>query len=109
MVEPVLSIKDLYCEREDRVLFTGLVHDFSPGSITQLEGPNGAGKTTLLRILAGLFSAFEGDVKWNSQRLSKCQIIYQSQLLFIGHKSAVKTSLSPIENLRYLLGLNFQD
>lgn len=105
MVNPVLSIKNLYCEREDRTLFSGLEHNFMPATVTQLEGPNGAGKTTLLRILAGLFDSYEGKVSWNGELLSRNRLAYQAQLLYIGHKSAVKTSLTPIENLRYLLGL----
>lgn len=105
MVDSVLSIKNLYCEREDRTLFSGLAHNFSPSTITQLEGPNGAGKTTLLRILAGLFTSYEGEVNWQEERLHRNQQAYQAQLLYIGHKSAVKTSLTPLENLRYLLGL----
>jgi heme exporter protein A len=105
MVEPVLQIKQLSCEREDRILFSGLEHSFLPATITQLEGPNGAGKTTLLRILAGLFTSYDGVVNWQGEALYKSQLSFQSQLLFIGHKSAIKTSMTPLENLRYLLGL----
>lgn len=106
MVQTILTLKNLSCEREDRILFAGLDYSFPSASITQLEGPNGAGKTTLLRILAGLFTSYEGEVRWQDQALFKCQLEYQSQLLFIGHKSAVKTSMTPLENLRYLEGLN---
>jgi heme exporter protein A len=106
MVQAIITLKNLSCEREDRLLFAGLDYSFPCSSITQLEGPNGAGKTTLLRILAGLFTSYEGKVLWQSQALFKCQLEYQSQLLFIGHKSSVKTSMTPLENLRYLEGLN---
>jgi heme exporter protein A len=105
MAVPVLSIKNLCCDRDDRTLFFGLEHDFQASSITQLEGPNGAGKTTLLRILSGLFYSYEGDIEWNGASLRKNQYSYQAQLLYIGHKSAIKTSLTALENLRYLLGL----
>jgi heme exporter protein A len=105
MTDSVLSIKNLYCEREDKTLFSGLEHSFQRSSVTQLEGPNGAGKTTLLRILAGLFTSYDGEVNWNGAPLYKNQLEYQTQLLYIGHKSSVKASLTPLENLRYLLGL----
>ena len=105
MVDTVLTVTNLYCEREDRTLFSGLEHNFQQSTITQLEGPNGAGKTTLLRILAGLFSSYEGDVQWQDQPLYVNRLAYQAQLLYIGHKSAIKTSLTPLENLRYLLSL----
>lgn len=101
----MLRISRLSCERDDRILFENLNHDFSEGSITQLEGPNGAGKTTLLRILAGLYTSYQGDVLWNNQSLAQVRIEFNSQLLFIGHKSAIKTGLTPLENLRFLSGL----
>lgn len=36
--------------------------NLAPGSITAILGPSGCGKTTFLRILAGLDTAFEGQV-----------------------------------------------
>ena len=101
----MLRISKLSCERDDRFLFDKLEHSFPEGSITQLEGPNGAGKTTLLRILAGLFTSFEGDVLWQERPLNEARIEFNSQLLFIGHKSSIKSSLTPLENLRFLIGI----
>ncbi len=36
---------------------------FSPGEVVSLLGPNGSGKTTLLKVILGLFSPRQGDVK----------------------------------------------
>jgi len=105
MGNPVLEILNLVCERDDRLLFSDLNYQFNVGDIVQLEGPNGAGKTTLLRILSGLFSSYEGRVLWKNELLTRNGALFQSELLFIGHKSAIKPSLSPLENLRYLMGL----
>ncbi len=102
----MLKISKLGCERDDRCLFESLDYVFLPGTVTQLEGPNGAGKTTLLRILAGLFTSYTGEVYWQDVPLSQTRIDYTSQLLFIGHKSSVKLSLTPIENLRFLIGIH---
>jgi ABC-2 type transport system ATP-binding protein len=44
----------------DRVSFT-----ISPGEIFGLLGPNGAGKTTLFRVLLGMISATDGEVRLN--------------------------------------------
>jgi heme exporter protein A len=101
----MLSIANLTCERDDRFLFDDLTHDFPEATITQLEGPNGAGKTTLLRILAGLYTAYEGTVLWKGKSLSECRIEFNQQLLFIGHKSSIKAGLTPLENLQFLTGL----
>lgn len=105
MSNVVLSAEDLVCERDDRLLFSGLSFALSSGDILQLEGPNGAGKTTLLRVLSGLFSSFEGRICWKGQDVRQCYSEFQQDLLYIGHKSSVKTTLTPLENLRFLMGL----
>ena len=101
----MLRISRLSCERDDRFLFENLNFTFPEGTITQLEGPNGAGKTTLLRILAGLFTSFEGEILWQERQLNDLRIEFNNQLLFIGHKSSIKAGLSPLENLKFLCGL----
>ncbi len=50
----MLSAANLFCERDDRVLFRNLDFSLAQGQIVQVRGSNGSGKTTLLRILGGL-------------------------------------------------------
>ena len=102
----MLKISNLACERDDRILFYNLNYEFPSGKIIQLEGQNGAGKTTLLRILSGLYSAYTGDVEWNGSSINSVRIEFNQQLLFIGHKSAIKLNLTPIENLKFLIGIH---
>lgn len=104
----MLRISDLTCERDDRVLFEGLNYEFPKGQVTQIEGENGAGKTTLLRIMAGLFTSYSGKVLWNDQSIYKSRVEFNQQLLFLGHKSAIKINLTPIENLKFLIGIKQQ-
>ncbi|MFT6028872.1 MAG: heme exporter protein A [Oleiphilaceae bacterium] len=101
----MLRVSELSCERDDRILFHDLNYDFPEGKIIQLEGQNGAGKTTLLRILAGLYGGFSGNVFWKGCSFNSVKIEFNQKLLFIGHKSAIKLTLSPIENLKFLIGL----
>lgn len=87
---PLLEALGLDVERGGRQLISALALRVFPGDIVHLRGANGAGKTTLLRILAGLSRyAYAGVVK------------RQSPALFLGHQSAVKSVLSPRENLRW--------
>tara|TARA_R110001592_G_scaffold52511_8_gene160690 strand:+ start:7647 stop:8300 length:654 start_codon:yes stop_codon:yes gene_type:complete len=102
----MLIISELSCERDDRILFHDLNYDFPEGKIIQLEGQNGAGKTTLLRMLAGLYGDFSGDIFWNGRATHSVKIEFNQHLLFIGHKSAIKLNLTPIENLKFLIGLH---
>ena len=71
----------------------------------QIEGPNGSGKTTLLRILCGLSDDFEGDILWQGQPRHKVDSQFRSNTLYFGHLTGVKFSLSPRENLRWILQL----
>ena len=101
----LLSAEKIFCDRDDRLLFSNLSFELHSGEILQLEGPNGVGKTTLLRILSGLFTSFDGNVYWNGRNVRACYSEFQQDLLFIGHKSSITTTLTPLENLRFLLGL----
>ncbi|MCP5160379.1 MAG: cytochrome c biogenesis heme-transporting ATPase CcmA [Hahellaceae bacterium] len=101
----LLQAKNLFCERDDRILFEHLDFELNAGDIVQIEGANGAGKTTLLRILAGLSQAYEGRLLWKSQPLEENRTDYFSNLLYLGHKPGVKSVLSPLENLVSWMGI----
>lgn len=98
-----LQAHALYCERDDRELFADLSFSVRNGDLLQLAGPNGAGKTTLLRLLAGLNHDYEGDVLWQGEALTHVYPEFARQRLYLGHLSAVKKSLTPLENLRWLM------
>lgn len=91
------------CERDDRLLFEDLALSVKKGDLIQLIGPNGAGKTTLLRLMAGLNKDFGGDVLWHGQNINDCFSDYAKQRLYIGHLSAIKKVLTPLENLRWFV------
>ncbi|PID41985.1 MAG: heme ABC transporter ATP-binding protein CcmA [Proteobacteria bacterium] len=102
----LLQARDLFCERDDRILFENLSFSVNKGEIIQVKGPNGAGKTTLLRIISGISAAFEGEVYWLGSDINRCRPDFLSNLLYLGHKSAVKLTLNPLENLRILVGMH---
>ncbi len=98
---PRLVLEQLSCERDDRLLFSGLSLTASAGEIWQITGANGAGKTTLLRILVGLHGFYEGVCQW-------WQPQWQQELLYLGHQPGVREELNPLENLRYACALSEQ-
>ncbi|MEH6470210.1 MAG: cytochrome c biogenesis heme-transporting ATPase CcmA [Halopseudomonas sp.] len=106
MTTPLLEVKDLFCERDERVLFEGLNFSLNPGEIIQVEGPNGSGKTTLLRILSGLSQAFEGDILFNNRPISDNRDEFLAALLYFGHLPGVKATLTPEENLNWYCALH---
>jgi heme exporter protein A len=104
--EPLLKVVDLFCERDERVLFDGLSFELTEGQLIQIEGANGSGKTTLLRILSGLSSHYEGDIYWRSEMIQSVKHSFLSALLYFGHQPGVKGMLTPVENLRWYAAIH---
>lgn len=87
---PLLAASSLSLRRGGRELFANLSFEVSSGQLWQVGGDNGAGKTSLLRILCGLSRyGYEGSVE---------RFVPQ---LYLGHHSAVKSLLTPRENLAW--------
>ena len=103
--QALLELQDLSCIRDDRPLFQGLSATLNPGEIWRIEGPNGAGKTTLIRLICGLFSNFEGKILYQGEDLATNRYQFATNVLFIGHKTGIKPSLTAEENLRWMSGL----
>ena len=107
MSTALFSARELSCERDDRCLFEGLSFDLHAGELLHLRGPNGSGKTTLLRIIAGLYQSFSGSLRWQGEDLHRVREVFLSNSLYLGHKTGVKPVLTAVENLEYLIGLQF--
>ncbi len=105
----MLEIRELCCERGERLLFDQFNLVCGPGDIIEIRGANGSGKSTLLRILAGLAQDYSGTVSWREsakQASSEVSPIEFRRLsLYLGHASAVNASLTPLENLMWLTEL----
>lgn len=106
MNQTLLQLHNLSCERDERILFSGLNVSVAAGDIVQIEGPNGSGKTTLLRILTTISNDYLGEVSWQGQALAKVKLDYLSQLLHIGHLPGIKKALTPRENLMWYASMN---
>lgn len=97
----MLEARELLCERDERILFSGLSFTLNAGEWVQITGSNGAGKTTLLRLLTGLSRPDAGDVLWQGQPLHQVRDSYHQNLLWIGHQPGIKTRLTALENLHF--------
>jgi len=94
-----LSARALACERDQRLLFSGLEFELGPGQTLLVEGRNGSGKTSLLRILCGMRRQDAGAVHWCGRAIERLGGQYRSQLAFIGHADGIKQELTVSENL----------
>lgn len=106
MADPLLQVSNLFCERDDRVLFNNLNFSVYPGEILQVEGQNGSGKTTLLRILSGLSRHYEGNIFWRGTAVTEQTERFRRELLYFGHQAGVKAVLTPEENLTWYAALD---
>ena len=97
----MLNVKDIACERNDRLLFSSITFTLDYGEILQIAGPNGAGKTSLLRLLAGLAKPCAGDVLWQDKPISRQREAWHAGLLWLGHRAGVKSSMTADENLQF--------
>jgi heme exporter protein A len=96
----MLEVVNLECIRGDRRLFTGLNFELEAGELLHLHGHNGSGKTTLLRTICGLITPTDGEVRWQGENVRKLRDDFARELVYIGHKNAIKADLTGTENLR---------
>lgn len=98
----ILKIKSLAFERNDALLFEPVSFELNSGEALHVEGANGAGKTTLFQLLIKMLEPCSGELLFRGQPVSECHFEYLSDILFIGHQSAVKLTLTAEENLAWM-------
>lgn len=76
----VLKAEELEKSYSGGRLFSGLSLELSEGSVRWLTWPSGEGKTTLLRILAGLESPDQGEVRYGRGRLFLSMLFQEDRL-----------------------------
>ena len=100
---PLLKVDNLAFERDDDCLLERISLSLDAGEIVQVDGANGSGKTTLLRLLTTALQPSAGRILYHGQALAECRYQYLSDMLYIGHQPAVKSTLTAEENLRWMV------
>lgn len=99
---PLITVEQLAFERDDCNVFKPASFNVEAGDIVQLEGANGAGKTTLMRLMTSALQPTSGAVLYKGRPINDCRYEYLDSILYIGHQSGVKMTLSAEENLRWM-------
>jgi heme exporter protein A len=97
----MLEVKDLACQRGDRLLFRRLNLEVREGELLRVLGANGVGKTSLLRLLCGLATPELGEIRWRGEAIRHERESFNASLLYLGHAPALNDLLTPLENLRF--------
>lgn len=71
MTTPLLEIKNLHAQIEDKPVLRGLDLTVNPGEVHAIMGPNGSGKSTLANVLAGreIYKVTDGTVLYHGKDL----------------------------------------
>lgn len=93
MKDDLLVARNIRCAVGERALFDDLTLGVKPGELHEIRGPNGSGKSTLLRCLAGLHQPDAGEICMHAAGL------------YVGHRSGICGRMTPVENLRWLVGI----
>ncbi len=102
----MLATTDLICSRGERRLFASVSFALDSGDWLHVQGENGAGKTTLLRTLVGLSPPDAGSIRWRGTDTRECADPFRRAFVYLGHASALKDELTPLENLRLALAVD---
>jgi heme exporter protein A len=96
-----LTVEKLVVERGGRPVLSNTNLNVRAGEMLLLTGSNGSGKTTLLSAIAGLVPASEGLIRLSD---GHPELDVGQQSHFIGHRDALKPSLTVEENLEFWRG-----
>lgn len=102
----MLQARVLTCVRGERQLFSNLDLSLSAGQCLHVRGENGVGKTSLLRLLTGLSKPEVGDILFCGLSIFHDSESYRRNLLFLGHRDALKEDLTALENLEMYAALD---
>jgi heme exporter protein A len=114
----MLTVENLSFEKNYKKIFSNLGFSIGLGSALIITGKNGSGKSSLLKIIAGIAkssaNSFEqrsdnedksqlnqGKILWNNNDIEDFRDEFNSDIEYLGHKAALRTNLTVIENLRF--------
>jgi len=100
-----LRVEKVHVWRGDRHVLQGVSLELRAGELMHISGPNGTGKTTLLRVVSGLLRPEQGEVTWYGKSIAGAPTDYQNEIAYASHEPALKSDLTAIENLHFMVGL----
>jgi ABC-2 type transport system ATP-binding protein len=94
---PAIEIRGLTKRFGELVAVDALDLDIEPGEVYGLLGPNGAGKTTVIRVLVGLATPTQGDIKVMGRPVGDRELAHR--IGYMPQELALYEALTVEENL----------
>ncbi len=82
-MEPVISIRNLEKSYGNKQVLKGINLEVYAGQVLGYIGPNGAGKSTTVKILCGLLSDYDGEVKVKGYDLKKDTLAVKAMIGYV--------------------------
>ena len=98
----MISIRGLRKSYVGTEVLKGIDMDIKPGQVIGYIGPNGAGKSTTVKILCGIITAFEGDIKVFGLDLKSQSIEIKKRIGYVPENGALYDLLTPREYLNFV-------
>jgi ABC-2 type transport system ATP-binding protein len=108
-MEPIISINHLYKNYGAKPVLKDINLQVYPGQVIGYIGPNGAGKSTTVKILCGLLTDYEGEVRIKGFDLKNQTLEVKKIIGYIPELAELYDVLTPMEYLTFtgaLYGLN---
>jgi ABC-2 type transport system ATP-binding protein len=108
-MEPVISIKHLFKNYGTKPVLKDINLEVYPGQVIGYIGPNGAGKSTTVKILCGLLTDYEGEVRIKGLDLKMQTLEIKKIIGYVPEMAELYDVLTPWEYLNFmgsLYGLN---
>jgi ABC-2 type transport system ATP-binding protein len=101
-MQPVISIRNLEKSYGSKQVLKGINLELYPGQVLGYIGPNGAGKSTTVKILCGLLSDYEGEVKVKGFDLKKDALSVKAMIGYVPELAELYDVLTPLEFLKLM-------
>lgn len=101
-MEPVISIKHLFKSYGSKSVLKDINLEVYPGQVIGYIGPNGAGKSTTVKILCGLLTDYEGEVRIKGLDLKTQTLQVKKIIGYVPEQAELYDVLTPWEYLNFI-------
>lgn len=101
-MQPVISIRNLEKSYGNKQVLKNINLEVYSGQVLGYIGPNGAGKSTTVKILCGLLSDYEGEVKVKGLDLKKDALSVKAMIGYVPELAELYDVLTPLEFLKLM-------